>query len=176
MCGHVVLNEKEGNLFQRFQKLSAMHWTRKFSFPLQRETAILLASVKTTTEPNWFVHYNSPYMMFLPNAWCSAFKPIPTPIPSAPVNFTAIERCGTCILACSLLDFVRVLVRIWSEFTVYRFNPNPKSVAPCKHESLKPLRAKKGPRHDNWQQTLIQRATTVYWGNDSKHCRSCNVV
>ena len=152
------------------------------SFRLSTEQGSLVSPSNVKPRSFWLalklqsVHYNCPYMMFLPNAWCSAVEPIPTPIHSAPANFTSIERCGTCILACSLLDFGRVLVRIWSEFTVYRFNPNPKSVAPCKHETVKPLRAKKGPPYDNWQQTLIQRATTVYWGNDSKHCGLCNVV
>ena len=77
-----------------------------------------------------------------------------------PPEFTAFERSGTCVLACSLLDFVRVLVSIWSDFTIYRSNPNVKSVGPCKH--LKPLRTKKVPRTPQhqayyWQQTLIQQ-------------------
>ena len=90
MCGHGVVNQKKENSFGDFGsfQLSA----EQGSFPFQHEPAIFLASVKTTTRDA---------------------QPLSHPL-AAPVNeteFTAIERCGTCILA-SLLDFVRVLVRI----------------------------------------------------------------
>ena len=130
MKGHIVLKEKEGKLFRRFQKLSARYWTRKFHLPTNARPrsfwlALKLQRVMLSSQREQ-VH----------DRWASATPFWPSRKRNPP-EFTAFERCGTCILACCLLDFVRVLVRILSDFTIYRFNPNRKSVGPCKHFAYK---------------------------------------